>query len=94
MINTSNKYLLQIEPKNKKSIHPSNDSVTRKMERLLESAKKGKAYKGTHKCVCGIRSTSYDLFIRGYITNSLAVHYLRWHRNEVPRLEIEKVKNM
>ncbi len=94
MHNTSMRYLLQIEPKGKKSIYPSNDLITEKMERLLRSATRGKACKGTHKCICGERSTNYSLFIRGYITNSLAVHYLRWHRDEVPRLEIEKVKNI
>lgn len=92
--NISKKYLLQIEPRGKKSESPINDYLVRKMESLLDQATRGRGYKGTHKCICGKRSVNYNLFIRGYITNSLAAHYLRWHRNEVPRSEIAKLKSI
>ena len=94
MNNISRKYLLQIEPKNKKSELPVNDFLTKKMESLLESAIRGRGYKGRHKCVCGEKSGNYDLEVRGYITNSLATHYLRWHRWEVPISEIEKLREI
>lgn len=94
MNNISKKYLLQIEPRSKKSKLPFNDALARKMESLLELATRGKLYKGWHTCACGERSTSYDLIVKGYITNSLAAHYLRWHRSEVPRSEIEKLRNI
>jgi len=92
MHNTSNKYLLQIEPKSKRSALPTSDALSMKMELLLSQASKGRGYKGTHKCICGKRSENYDLSIEGYITNSLAVHYLLWHRDEVPRSEIIKLR--
>lgn len=94
MYNISRKYLLQIEPKGGRSELPTIDALSIKMESLLSRATKGRGYKGTHKCICGKRSGNYDLSIGGYITNSLAVHYLQWHRNEVPRSEIIKLRNI
>jgi len=92
MNDTSRKYLLQIEPTNKQSRFPVNDALTRKMESLLKIATIGRRSKGWHTCVCGVKSTSYDLIVKGYVTNSLSVHYLQWHRNEVPVSEIRKLK--
>jgi hypothetical protein len=34
------------------------------------------------------------LHIKGYITNSLAVHYLEWHRKDVPEKETAKLKSI
>ena len=94
MNNTSEEYLLQIEPRNKKSKFPVDDALTKKMEHLLELATIGMRYKGWHTCVCGEKSGSWDLIIKGYTTNSLAAHYLRWHRDEVPMSEINKLKDV
>jgi len=94
MNNLSKKYLLQIEPRSKKSGLPFNDVLTRKMESLLSRAIIGQRYKGWHRCVCREKSGSHDLLVKGYITNSLAAHYLRWHRSEVPESEIEKLRNI
>ena len=94
MHNTSSKYLLQIHPSCPKSSKPCNDELTAKMERLLEVAKRGKPYKGCHKCICGERSSNYDLFVAGYTTNSLAAHYLIYHRNGIPKSEIEKLNSI
>ena len=94
MNNLSEKYLLQIEPKEQKSKTPINDNLTKKMINLLKTAKRGRAYKGTHRCVCGERSENYDLFIGNLITNSLAVHYLKWHRKEIPKSEILKLRDI
>lgn len=47
---------------------------------------------GTHECVCGERSHSYDVLLpNGFITNTLAEHYLLWHRDEIPPEQIEKI---
>jgi hypothetical protein len=94
MSKVSKKYLLQIEPKGKKSAVRCNDKLTQKMRLLLKYAKEGRHYKGWHTCSCGERGGSCDLHIKGYITNSLAVHYLEWHRKDVPEKEIAKLKSI
>ena len=94
MHDTLDKYLLQIEPKNRKSDTPINDSLTEKMENLLEKAEKGTCYRGFHVCACGKVSGCCDLIVDKYITNSLAAHYLRWHRSEVSESEIRKLEEI
>lgn len=50
---------------------------------------------GTHKCSCGEGSDSWDVLLPGgYITNTLAEHYLLWHRGEIPTAEMKKLKKM
>jgi hypothetical protein len=95
MHDTSNKYLLQIHPNGLCSKDPINDDLTVKMEILLKNARKGTQYRGFHTCTgCGKMGGSCDLIVGPYITNSLAVHYLRWHRNDVPLSEIEKLRRI
>jgi len=93
MHNTSDKYLMQIEPKKEKSSIPVDDYLTRRMEKLLRSAKEGASYMGFHRCTgCGEPSGNKDLIVdEKYISNSLSAHYLRWHRSEVPLSEINKL---
>lgn len=99
--------LLFIEPMKDRSIIPTDDELTFFMEDLLYKAmhdtskqgiiEKGKfsqglGYMGYHTCVCGAVSQNFDLEIYpGYYTNSLAAHYLKWHREEVPQRELDKV---
>ena len=94
MHNVSCEYLLQIEPKNPRAKFPVDDVLTTKMEVLLIQAEKGTQWRGWHTCCCGKQSGSCDLLVSNYITNSLAVHYLRWHRGEVPESEIQKLRNI
>lgn len=94
MHNVSCEYLLQIEPKNLRTKVPVDDELTKKMENLLAQATEGIHYRGFHLCCCGELSGSCDLLVSNYITNSLAVHYLRWHRGEVPESEIQKLRNI
>lgn len=96
MHDTSEKYLLQIHPESPKTEFPVDDFLTRRMETLLYNATKGATYRGWHNCTgCGESSGSSDLIVEGgYITNSLAVHYLRWHRPEVPKSEIDKLTDL
>lgn len=94
MINLSDKYLLMIEPNDKVKELEVNDAYTAKMEMLIKKATEGPAYKGFHVCACGERSTNYDLKIGKYTANSLAAHYLRYHRSEVPASEIEKLRKL
>ena len=95
MINLSPNHLLFVEPR-KPLEHPINDELTIKLEKLLGSAIEGPRYRGFHICTCGCnkRSECYDLYIGEMITNSLALHYLRDHRSEIPQSELEKLKNI
>jgi len=105
MHETTDEYLLQIEPQHKKSEFPVEDDLTRKMEELLSTAEEGtyqsgkfdknSGWRGFHICVCGEWSGNKDLMLKsGHITNSLAAHYLRWHREDVPESEIQKLKSI
>ena len=50
---------------------------------------------GVHTCICGEQSLSYDFFLPGNsATNSLCLHYLKWHRDEIPKSELKKIKNI
>ena len=99
MIKTDDKHLLFIEPTLPMEDVPVNDIFTAKMESILKHAKclgdgpDAIRYKGFHTCVCGETSTNYNWELSdGTLINSLCVHYLRWHRKEVPVEELEKVK--
>lgn len=51
---------------------------------------------GYHTCVCGAQSSSSDWSIvltdRRLTTNSLAIHYIACHRDEVPKEQIEALE--
>jgi hypothetical protein len=95
--------LLFIEPRGPVTA-PVDDELTQAMRSALVTAvpgiwvsenlfRPGSGWRGFHTCACGARSTGYDYQIRGgMITNSLAVHYLRDHREEVPETELDKVR--
>lgn len=96
MIKTNLKYFLFIEPTNKKC-NEINDYITEHAE-LIYSKKKNtpERFKGFHTCVCGEKSSSmnYSVRINGktLIINSLMVHYLKYHREEVPEHQIDLIK--
>lgn len=58
----------------------------------------GERTMGVHVCTgagCGARSRSYDLKLPcGLATNSLALHYMMYHRDEVPKDDLNKVQSM
>jgi len=57
------------------------------------SVQEGVRTRGAHTCVCGVASANFDFEIcNGVYTNTLAGHYLIWHRSEVSRDELEKAK--
>jgi len=92
MINLDDKHVLFIEPKGPSRHGRVDDKLTLGMEALLKDAKPCQDYMGFHRCCCGERSETHDLTLPdGSITNSLAAHYLRYHRDEVPRAELAKV---
>jgi hypothetical protein len=90
--------LLMIEPKNKHNTsHMSRiyiDSLVRKMTAAFRAATHNefRRYKGHHICVCGAESDCFDHYINGVLTNSLCIHYLAYHRDEISDEELAKIE--
>lgn len=87
--------LLFIEPKNEPTT-PINDELTKIVEEEFANAKDhGPRWRGFHDCICGQMSSNHNYELPcGLITNSLCVHYIRDHREEVPESELEKIRNI
>lgn len=86
--------IMMIEPAGPASEQPTIDALTRKMAaawRRSVPRGDGMAYRGVHTCRCGAESGNEDRFIDGLLTNSLCVHYLAFHRRDVPNSELVKV---
>lgn len=94
--------LLFIEPQNPPSRQPVVDELTVKIVAARRQAKVGiflndkffpdMSSKGKHFCSCGAVSSSQDYLLPGgEVTNSLAGHYLAWHRGEVSQSQLERV---
>ena len=101
MISRSQKDLLFIEPQEKPK-PPLVDELTRKLTAAFRKARKvPSGNKGGVACVgcwdAGLNffgdSNNYVL-PNGLKTNSLAIHYLVYHREEVPQAELDKVNNL
>lgn len=93
MIDLSDKYLLMIEPTRERSGKVVDDGLTELAETVFAKAKSNNVrYRGWHTCVCGETSDNNDWILpSGKTTNSLMVHYIRDHRDEVPQSEIDKL---
>lgn len=95
MIVSDDGHILFIEPEKAASKEPVQDKLSAKMREAMKYARRSQPYFGVHQCVCGERSDAFDWILHtGQKTNSLAVHYLEYHRKEVPRSELKKVKNL
>ena len=94
MHDTSDKYFLQIEPQTPKSALPVRDALTAKVTAAMCRARhSGKFYAHPHACICGAQSDKNDWALPdGRITNSLALHYVEYHRDALPRDEIAKIE--
>lgn len=91
------KHIMMIEPTGERTSEPVLDDVTRKMAGALATARHSNlAFRGVHVCACGALSDNREWFVVSADgerkTNSLAVHYLAYHRAEVPSVEIDKVR--
>ena len=90
--------LLYIEPVNPPDHQPLRDELSQRMVaawRRRVSPLSG--FRGVHSCACGAQSDNMDHVVHGadgqaFTTNSLCVHYLMFHRAEVPDSELEKVR--
>lgn len=101
---TYEKALLFIEPKNFSMEPPIIDEITKSVASALENSKRKGVLmkdgqfiedistKGYHVCVCGAHSEASDYFLEcGLVTNSLCIHYVAFHRDEIPKEELEKI---
>lgn len=96
MIGTGSGYLLMIEPVGAPS-EPIVDDVTRAAMAALAAAKAASRTRGWHSCTgrgCRASSDSTIWKIAGVETNSLVVHYVARHRDEVPQVEIDKLMTL
>ncbi len=99
MKNTDKKHVLYIEPRKPPSDMPVIDGLTRKMTAAFRQSHVGKMWLGKHGCSgClprEIPSTCFDHRLPdGRLTNSLCIHYLAYHRDEVPTSEKLKVMKL
>jgi hypothetical protein len=87
--------MLFIEPKGMPTDEPVIDELTMRMAAALRKATQPTNYfqLGLHTCVCGALSEAQDAILEnGLRTNTLCVHYLAYHRSEVPEADIEMVR--
>jgi hypothetical protein len=78
--------LLFIVPRNKPAEHPIIDELTMKMTGALrKGAKPELLVMGAVVCVCGAAGGLSDVILpNGWVTSTLSVHFLAYHRDEVP----------
>ena len=87
--------LLWIEPENGCSLEPVIDELTKKMTAAFrKSITNGRSYRGCHQCVCGAYSGNREHYLGNIVLNTLCIHYLAYHRDEVPTSDLERVKNL
>jgi hypothetical protein len=98
MILNDDKSLLFIEPQNSPFDTPISDELTEFFLPIFQKRIADNLYfKGVHYCKCGATSSNQNYTVtlgdKKYVTNSLAMHYLEYHRDEVPESEISKIQN-
>jgi hypothetical protein len=87
--------ILYIEPSRRISELPVIDELTRKMTAAFRRCEDGTAFRGWHTCACGAASDNCEHILPNKIeTNSLCIHYLAFHRTEIPAAELEKVQQL
>ena len=86
-----------VEPSAKTSAEPLVDGLTRRMTAAWRLRRDGKdSYRGFHICACGTFSDNKDHWVGDddLLTNSLCIHYLAFHRNDIPQEELDKVRTL
>ena len=102
--------ILYIHPKNTPSEEPVEDELTELVRDNFEAAVAigccggndsfitGTSFMGVHQCTgltCDAYSESCDYLLPyGIITNSLCVHYIQYHRDEIPENELQKIRQL
>lgn len=90
----SDQDLLFIEPRQAASSTPVIDRITRRMCAAFRQARGSDwASGGYHRCCCGALSEDHDFHLpNGELTNSLCVHYVAYHRSEVPPEQLARIE--
>lgn len=89
------KGILYIEPSAVTSPQPLIDELTRKMTAAYRRSTVGTTWRGVHTCNCGVHSDNCEHKLsNGVQTNSLCIHYLAFHRDEISMVEIKKVRQL
>lgn len=88
--------VLYIEPLHSAAVEPLIDSLTRRSAFALAHSRPGRGWGGAHRCTCGAHSTSTDHIFTGpcgggFVTHALLVHYLAYHRDEIPESELSSL---
>jgi len=87
--------ILIVEPSSRVSPLPLIDELTRKMTAAWRRRRESDdCFRGVHWCPCGATSDNRHHYIgsEGILTNSLCIHYLAFHREELPQEELDKVR--
>jgi hypothetical protein len=84
-----------VEPNGVAAPSPLVDEITRRMTAAWRCRRDSDyAAAGVHHCVCGARSDNLDHWVGTspeVLTNSLCIHYLAFHRPQLPNEELKKV---
>lgn len=95
MIRDDVNHLMMIEPTVAPTA-PIVDDLTRRAAFVLATAESGKRrYRGWHQCTgsgCHAMSDNTDHLVGGMTTNSLLVHYVTCHRDEIPPTEFIRLR--
>jgi hypothetical protein len=60
-----------------------------------ETFHENNSFRGVHSCSCGEHGGSRDYLLKnGMITNSLCIHYIKCHRNEICENDYLKIKEL
>jgi hypothetical protein len=88
--------LLFIEPRQPPSNWPIVDDLTRQLVTAYRLSQPSHLiYFGFHECSCGALSDNTDHYLSdGTKTNSLCIHYMAYHRHEVPESALEFVRRL
>ena len=103
MISNASDDLLFVEPEKRPVRVPVVDAITRRMTGAWRKRTRIEpGFRGIHHCTserCYTSSDNYNYLVatadgRVLTTNSLAIHYLAHHRDEVPTAELAKVAQL
>lgn len=88
--------ILMIEPLRQTSAEPLIDALTRQMTAAWRQRRdSGYSMRGFHICACHATSDNKDHWVGpDLLTNSLCIHYLAFHRDDVPAAELDKVRTL
>ncbi len=86
--------IMMVEPSALSVVTALIDELTRKMTAAWRQRRDSEdGYRGFHTCACGALSDNKDHWVGdGLLTNSLCIHYLAFHRDDIPQEELDKVR--